>query len=87
MHEHSLMNDLVRKILDVARRQNARKVTRVKVAVGALSHFSRPHFMEHFVQAAEGTPAEGARLDIDMLEGTAHPHAREVLLESVEVEE
>lgn len=87
MHEHSLMNDLVRKILDVARRQNARKVTRVKVAVGALSHFSRPHFMEHFVQAAEGTPAEGARLDIDMLEDTAHPHAREVLLESVEVEE
>ena len=39
----------------------------MKVKLGALVHISGEHFREHFEQAALGTPAEGARLDIDVL--------------------
>jgi hydrogenase nickel incorporation protein HypA/HybF len=87
MHEFSLINDLMRKIESVARAQDARKVTGVKVQLGALAHISADHFREHFVHAARGTLAEGARLDIDVRNNVNDEHAMDILLESVTVEE
>ena len=63
MHERALMDDLMRKIEEVARADGAARVTRVAVRLGALSHFTPEHFREHFVDASRGTLAEGAEVD------------------------
>jgi hydrogenase nickel incorporation protein HypA/HybF len=86
MHELSLIADLMRKITAIAREAGARKVISVNIQLGALCHLSAPHLREHFAQAAEGTIAEGARLDIAVLTDVTDPHAHEILLDSAEVE-
>ena len=87
MHELSLMKDLLRKIEAVAEEQRARRVLSVRVRLGALSHISAEHFREHFIHAARGTVAEGARLETEALADVTDPHAQEILLDSVEVED
>ena len=87
MHEFSLINDLMWKIDAIAREQGARRVVGVKVRLGALPHISPDHFREHFEAAATGTIAEAARLDIETLREERDPHAQDILLDSVEVEE
>jgi hydrogenase nickel incorporation protein HypA/HybF len=86
MHELSLIADLMRKIAFIAREEGAAKVTCVKVKVGVFCHLSVAHLREHFVHAARGTVAEGARLDIEVLTDMTDPRAQEILLDSVEVE-
>lgn len=85
MHEYHLMLDLMKKIEAVAAKQRAKKVVRLTVWLGALSHFSKEHFQEHFDQAAKGTLAEGARLELELSDDFSHPQAQGVLLKSVEV--
>ena len=87
MHEASLMNDLMRKIEDVARQQNTRQVLGINVSLGALSNMSAGHFREHFAVASQGTVAEGAKLNIKVLTDVNDSHAQDILLESVEVAE
>ncbi|HEX3291065.1 MAG TPA: hydrogenase/urease maturation nickel metallochaperone HypA [Gaiella sp.] len=85
MHERALMDDLVRKVLAVAEAEDATAVTRIRVRLGALSHFTPEHFVEHWLAASHGTLAEGARVDAALdasLDGEA---AQGVVLESVEV--
>lgn len=86
MHEASLMRNLMRQVDEVARRENARRVVAVSVWLGALSHMTEEHFGEHFRQAAAGTMAEGARLEVFLSEDPGHARAQDVLLESIEVE-
>ena len=86
MHEASLMVGLMRKIDETARAQDARRVVAVSVWLGALCHMNADHFAEHFEQAAAGTLADGARLDITESGDIAHPNAQDVLLEGLEVE-
>jgi hydrogenase nickel incorporation protein HypA/HybF len=87
MHEVSLIADLMRKIEALAHEHRAIRVAGVKVKLGALAHISSDHFREHFVRAARGTIAEGARLDIEVSTDQDDPHAQEILLDSVTVEE
>ena len=42
--------------------EGGRRVTRIRVRLGALSHFTPEHFREHFEDAARGTLAEGAEV-------------------------
>jgi hydrogenase nickel incorporation protein HypA/HybF len=56
------------------------------VRLGALSHFTAGHFCEHFEDASRGTVAEGAVVDAVLEEDAIDAHARDVLVESVEVE-
>ena len=86
MHERALMTDLVREIDSVARADEAVRVTRVAVRLGALSHFTPEHFREHFAQASHGTIAEGAAIDAVLEQDLDAPRATGVVLESVEVE-
>jgi hydrogenase nickel incorporation protein HypA/HybF len=86
MHESSLMVDLLWKIESVVRDQAARRAVAVQVKLGALANISPEHFHEHFVLAARGTSAEGARLDIQVVPGLTDPRAQQIVLESVEVE-
>ncbi|MBT3923371.1 MAG: hydrogenase maturation nickel metallochaperone HypA [Nitrospina sp.] len=87
MHEQSLMADLMRKINAIGQEQKAERVVRVKVKLGALSHISAEHFREHFIQAVQGSCAEQAQLDVEVLTDLNDPQAQDILLESVEIEE
>ncbi|MBI5154621.1 hydrogenase maturation nickel metallochaperone HypA [Candidatus Poribacteria bacterium] len=85
MHELSLFADLMRKIEDLARRNGATRVIKVRVKLGALSHLSAPHFREHFADVAPRSVADGAELEIEELLDNTDPRAQDVILESIEV--
>lgn len=85
MHERALMNDLVRKVLVVAEAEGASSVARIRVRLGALSHFTPPHFREHWAEATRGTLAEGAEVEATMNEDLIGDEAQGVVLQSVEV--
>lgn len=87
MHEASLMTDLMRRIEEIARAENAQRVVGVSVWLGALSHMSEAHFVEHFERAAAGTLAEGAQLEITVSADTGHANAQDLVLESIELDE
>lgn len=86
MHERALMADVMRKIEEVTRLGGATRVLRVGIRLGALSHFTPAHFQEHFDDASRGTIAEGACVDAVLDGDIAAENARDVVLESVEVE-
>ncbi len=85
MHEKSLMDDLMNKIFDLAKREKATKITKVSVTLGALSHMSAQHFQEHFDIAAAGTIAEGAEIEAKESQDIQDPYASKVLLRSIDV--
>jgi hydrogenase nickel incorporation protein HypA/HybF len=80
------MRGLMTKLDTLAREQRATRVKRVRVWLGALSHFSAEHFREHFEHASRGTVAENADLDIELSTDIADPRAQDVVLESFDVE-
>jgi hydrogenase nickel incorporation protein HypA/HybF len=80
------MRDVIRRLEDVASMEGAARVTRVTVRLGALSHFTTEHFSEHFEDASRGTLAEGAVVDAVLEDDATDARARDVLVESVEVE-
>ena len=86
MHEASLMTNLMNRIKEIAGVEDARRVTGVAVWLGALSHMSEAHFIEHFERAAAGTIAEKAKLEITVSDDTSHANAQDLILERVEVE-
>ena len=86
MHERALMIDVMRQIERVALDEGATRVTRVDVRFGPLSHFTPEHFAEHFADASRGTIAEGAEVVAILDADIADDHARDVILESLEVE-
>lgn len=86
MHESSLVAGLIGRLETLCREQGSARIVSLRVRLGALSHISPEHFRDHFEQAARGTAAEGARLDLEELVAVEDPHAQDVVLESVEVE-
>lgn len=85
MHEHSLMNNLMSKILKLAEKEHATKVTKVSVKLGALSHMSPEHFKEHFDISAKGTIAEDAIIEAEESTDMNDPNAQTILLKSIDV--
>jgi hydrogenase nickel incorporation protein HypA/HybF len=86
MHEKALMDDLMREIDARARAERAARVTRIRVRLGALSHFTAEHFREHFELASQGTLAEGAAVEAELGTNPTEPHAQGVLLAELDVE-
>jgi hydrogenase nickel incorporation protein HypA/HybF len=86
VHERAVMQDVMRKVEEVARAGGATQVTRVSVRLGALSHFTPEHFRAHFGDVARDTIADGAEVEAVLDEDMQGIHARGVVLESVEVE-
>lgn len=85
MHEKALMDDLMRKIEAEARLEGGIRVTRIRVRLGALSHFTETHFREHFEHASRGTIAEGAEVEAELGTDPTEAHAQGVVLESIEL--
>ena len=86
MHERALMDDLMRKIESQAQAEGAIRVTRIKVRLGSLSHFTPGHFLEHFEDASRGTLAEGAEVEAELRTDPTEDGAQGVVLESIDVE-
>lgn len=86
MHEKHLTEDLVRRLAVVAANEGSSRVSRIRVRLGALSHFTPEHFREHFEEAAAGTVAEGAEVQAELDTDPTAPGAQGVLLETVELE-
>jgi hydrogenase nickel incorporation protein HypA/HybF len=86
VHEKYLTEGLVHELEAIAAAEGGRRVTRIQVRLGALSHFTPEHFREHFDAAAAGTVAEGAAVDALLTTDPTAPDAQGVLLETVELE-
>jgi hydrogenase nickel incorporation protein HypA/HybF len=80
------MRDLMREVEASARAEGAARVVRIRVRLGALSHFTPEHFREHFEDASRGTLAEGAEVEAELASDPTEPAAQGVVLESVELE-
>lgn len=81
MHEMSLLKGLMSQLDEIARRNAARRVTVVRLKLGPLAHIEPDHLREHFAEAARGTVADKARLDIETTD-----ELHELSLESVDIE-
>ena len=86
MHEASLMKNLMGKVEDLSTDHGGARIARLSVWLGALSHMSPEHFMEHFNAVAPGTCAEGADVECEASDDISHPQALDVVLLSVDVE-
>lgn len=71
MHESGLTEDLFAHTMQHAREANARRVTRVRVIIGALSDATVESIRFYFDSLAVGTIAEGAELEFDRAPGKA----------------
>lgn len=76
MHEVGICEDVLDAVLQ---RANGRRVTRVKVRIGAEHHVSQDLFDRAFPLVAAGTEAAGAAVDVEPVIGD------ELTLESITV--
>jgi hydrogenase nickel incorporation protein HypA/HybF len=75
MHELSIAQALVDQAQDIAKQNNARQVTAIIVAVGALSGVDHESLKFVFPMAAEGTVAEKANLIVETVPAQVLCHA------------
>ena len=87
MHESGLTRALVAQIEDIARAQRAGKIRTIRVWLGALSHMTESHFLDHFRIESAGSLAEGAQVEVELSADPYDPNAQGVLLRSIDVEE
>ena len=74
MHEHGLMNDLMRRIARAAEADGGERVVAVSVWLGALSHMTPEHFREHFEDVLGGNARRGR--EIGHRDLRRHPRSR-----------
>lgn len=79
------MDNLIKKILLLAEKERATRVTRVSVKLGALSHMSKEHFQEHFDLASMGTIAQDAEIEAEESQDIHDPNAPFVVLKKIDV--
>lgn len=87
MHECRMVDQLIRKIEEVAALSQAGVVRAVSVRLGPLAEMSPDHFQKHFAYAARGTLVENVTLAVHLSDHIDDPLGRDALLESVTMEE
>lgn len=65
MHELSLATAMIEQLENALEREGGSRIQRITVRIGALSGVEREPFEFAFPLAAEGTAAEGCRLEIE----------------------
>ena len=68
MHELAAAQDVVRAVLQVAEEQGAQRLTAIALRVGRL--YAAEHLRDLVAIAAQGTIAEGARLEVEAAPGS-----------------
>ncbi|HEY6016615.1 MAG TPA: hypothetical protein VIU16_07510 [Gaiellaceae bacterium] len=79
MHERRVMEDLVGAVERIA---DGSRPVGLRVRLGALSHFTPEHFVEHL----QDTPLAGVEVEFGDPLPPTDPRSQSVLLESVRVE-
>jgi hydrogenase nickel incorporation protein HypA/HybF len=69
MHETHLIEPIIKGIAEHAQKEGARRVTKVRLKVGALTGSKEDSFKETFAVLAKGTLLEGAELEITLFPG------------------
>jgi Zn finger protein HypA/HybF involved in hydrogenase expression len=87
MHETKAITELLDRMVDVCWQSGSWRVISAKVKVGALLNFTPQHLNEHFELVARGTPAEGCKLDVVIVDDLSGPGAYQIVLESIEVKD
>lgn len=86
MHERSLVRQALRRVEQSAREAGARRVVAVRLSVGGLSGLSTEHLRRGLTEAARGTVADGAMIEVRD-GGIAGPGGDGLRVESIEIEE
>ena len=87
MHEARLVRDLLAKIEEIADEEHADHVEGVKIEIGAMSHVTPESLEGHFELLTHHSPCEHAHLEFTKSTDVAAPHAYDIRLVSVTVEE
>jgi hydrogenase nickel incorporation protein HypA/HybF len=66
MHELGLAEDIIKKIKEEAKTRDLSKVSYAKIAVGETLVSDQPELIELLSMVSTGTPAEGAKLEIEI---------------------
>lgn len=82
MHELSLVNNLLNRLDDIIRKNNAKRLVSVRIRVGALSHISPKHLKEHLMLS---DILKNAIVEVIQREDIDN-NAQDIILESVELE-
>jgi hydrogenase nickel incorporation protein HypA/HybF len=85
MHEARLIRDLLTRIEQVARDEQADRVERVRIEIGAQSHVTPESLRAQFELHAHGSIAEAAALDFTRSNDQAAADSHDVRLVSVTV--
>ncbi len=80
MHEVKLAKELVEKALDIAKKNNVKKVKKIFVKIGAGSHLTPESFSRLFREFSKSTILETAEIV------TSNVDEQGLILESLEVE-
>ena len=72
MHELAVCQGMLRQVAEIARQQQAQRVTRIRVQVGPLSGVEPRLLAQAFPIASAGTLAAAASLDLDSLPVRVH---------------
>ncbi len=70
MHEFSVMQGVVKTILQSLSQSGASRVTNVQLTIGRSGHFTEENVRQHFEVLIKDTPVEGASLTISWLPAT-----------------
>lgn len=69
MHEYKIVKDTVEGILRDAKKENAKRIKRVRVSIGEKSHATKESFELYFKELTKNTIAENAQLEIGTRSG------------------
>jgi hydrogenase nickel incorporation protein HypA/HybF len=87
MHEARLVQDLVREVDSVARRNASDCVDVVRIEIGARSHVTVETLTGQFEVFSQGSAAEGALLDISQATDQTADDAHDVRIVSIVVKD
>lgn len=83
MHEEALFRDLRRELDALVRREDADRLARVRIWLGALSHVTEARLRSAWPALVAGGPAEGAALEVEVSADPTDRHAGHVVIRSV----
>jgi len=72
MHEAGLIKDMLRIVLETAQKGDMKKIERIDLGLGDMSHVTPESVSLYFEHFSKGTPAEGAKLTFAPIEGGSH---------------
>jgi len=87
MHEFKQAKELIKKIEEVLAFSPGSRIQSIQVLMSPLNELTPGHLRQHFEKAAQGTVAEGARLDVRISDNYEFPHGQDIFLETVTLKE